>query len=37
MDLNTVAFEGKSWKLFGINTSYHFTMLLVSAIILHVM
>jgi len=37
MDLNTVAFEGRSWKLFGINTSYHFTMLLVSAIILHIM
>lgn len=35
VDLNTVAFEGKSWKLFAINTSYHFTMVLVSAIILH--
>lgn len=35
VDLNTVAFEGKSWKLFFINTSYHFMMVLVSAIILH--
>lgn len=35
VDLNTVAFDGCSWKLFFINTSYHFTMLLVSAIILH--
>ena len=37
VDLNTVAFEGRSWKLFGINTSYHFMMVLVSAIILHVL
>lgn len=35
VDLNTVAFDGRSWKLFFINTSYHFTMLLVSSIILH--
>lgn len=35
VDLNSVAFDGRSWKLFFINTSYHFTMLLVSAIILH--
>lgn len=35
VDLNTVAWEGKSWKLFFINTSYHFTMVLVAAIILH--
>jgi Protein of unknown function (DUF1761) len=35
VDLNTVAFEGKSWKLFFINASYHFMMVLVSAIILH--
>lgn len=34
VDLNTVAFEGRSWKLFFINTSYHFMMLLVSALIL---
>ena len=37
VDLNTVAWEGKSWKLFGINTSYHFMMVLISAIILHTM
>lgn len=35
VDLNTVAFEGRSWKLFFINTSYHFMMVFVSAIILH--
>ncbi len=35
VDLNTVAFEARSWKLFFINTSYHFMMVLVSAIILH--
>jgi len=35
VDLNTVAFEGKSWKLFFINTSYHLMMRIVSAIILH--
>jgi hypothetical protein len=34
VDLNTVAWEGKSWKLFGINTAYHFVMLLVAALIL---
>lgn len=34
VDLNTVAWEGKSWKLFAINTSYHFVMLLVAALIL---
>lgn len=37
VDLNTVAFEGKSWRLFFINTSYHFMMVFVSAIILHVL
>ncbi len=36
-DLNTVAWEGKSWKLFFINTSYHFTIVLVAAIILFYM
>lgn len=35
VDINTVAWEGKSWKLFFINTSYHFAMVLVAAIILH--
>lgn len=34
VDLNTVAWEGKSWKLFAINTSYHFVILLVAALIL---
>jgi hypothetical protein len=34
VDLNTVAWENKSWKLFAINTSYHFMMLLVAAVIL---
>lgn len=37
VDLNSVAFEGKSWKLFAINSSYHFVMILVSAIILHIL
>lgn len=36
-DLNTVAWEGKSWKLFFINTSYHFAIVLVAAIILFYM
>ena len=34
VDLGVVAWEGKSWKLFGINTAYHFLMLLVAALIL---
>ncbi len=34
VDLGTVAWEKKSWKLFGINTSYHFMMLLVASLIL---
>jgi hypothetical protein len=33
VDLNTVAWEGKSWKLFAINTSFHFLMLLVAAVL----
>ncbi len=33
-DLSTVAWENKSWKLFGINTSYHFITLLVASAIL---
>ena len=37
VDLSTVAWEKKSWKLFGINTSYHFLMLLVASVILHLM
>ena len=34
VDLGVVTWERKSWKLFGINTSYHFLMLLVAALIL---
>jgi Protein of unknown function (DUF1761) len=34
MDLGIVAWERKSWKLFGINTSYHFLMLLIASVIL---
>jgi len=34
IDLGTVAWEKKSWKLFGINTGYHFAMLLIAATIL---
>ena len=34
VDAGTVAWERKSWKLFGINTGYHFMMLLVAAVIL---
>jgi len=34
VDLNAVAWERKSWKLFGINTGYHFMMLLVASVIL---
>lgn len=37
IDLSTVAWENKSWKLFFINTGYHFFMVLVAAIILTVM
>jgi len=34
VDLGSVVWEKKSWKLFGINTGYHFAMLFVAAIIL---
>jgi hypothetical protein len=34
VDLNAVAWEKKSWKLFAINTGYHFIMLLVASTIL---
>lgn len=37
IDLNSVAWEKRSWKLFGINTGYHFMMLLVASVILTVM
>lgn len=34
VDIGVVTWERKSWKLFGINTGYHFMMLLVASIIL---
>lgn len=37
IDLGAVAWERKSWKLFGINTGYHLGMLFIAAIILRVM
>ena len=37
VDIGTVTWENKSWKLFGINTGYHFVMLLVASIILTLM
>jgi hypothetical protein len=37
VDLNRVAWEKASWKLFFINTGYHFMMVLVAATILTVM
>jgi hypothetical protein len=36
-DLSVVAWEGKSWKLFFINTGYHFGMVLIAATILMIM
>lgn len=33
-DLGRVAWEKQSWKLFGINTGYHFSSLLVAAVVL---
>ncbi len=33
-DLGSTAWENKSWKLFGINTGYHFVSLLLVAFIL---
>lgn len=33
-DINTVAWEGKSWKFFFINTSYHLLSLILVAMIL---
>lgn len=36
VDIGVVAWEGKSWKLFFINTSYHFLMLFVAANLLAV-
>ena len=37
VDLSRVAWEKSSWKLFGINTGYHFMTLLVAATILTLM
>ena len=37
VDLNAVAWERKSWKLFAINTGYHFVLLLVAGLILMLM
>ena len=37
LDLNTVAWEMKSWKLFFINTSYHLLSLIIVALILMMM
>ncbi|MFQ6607653.1 MAG: DUF1761 domain-containing protein [Fidelibacterota bacterium] len=34
VDLGSVAWEKRSWKLFGINTSYHFISLLIVAMII---
>lgn len=38
VDLNTVAWEGRSWKLFFINTGYHLlSLLLVATILIYMM
>lgn len=37
VDLNGIAWESKSWKLFLINTGYHLVMLVVAAAILTLM
>ena len=37
VDLGVVAWENKTWKLFAINTGYHFMMVLVAAVILTMM
>lgn len=37
VDIGTVTWENKSWKLFAINTGYHLVMLLVAATILTLM
>jgi hypothetical protein len=37
VDIGAVTWEKKSWKLFFINTGYHFMMLLVAATILTLM
>jgi hypothetical protein len=35
VDLNAVAWENRSWKLFGINAGYHFFMLLIAAAVIY--
>lgn len=35
VDLNAVAWEKKSWKLFAINTGYHFTLLMVAGLVFY--
>jgi hypothetical protein len=37
IDLNGIAWENKSWKLFFINTGYHLAMLVVASVILTLM
>lgn len=37
VDLNAVAWERKSWKLFFINTGYHLLMLVIAATVLTLM
>lgn len=37
VDLNRVAWENSSWKLFGINTSYHLAITLAASTILTLM
>jgi hypothetical protein len=37
VDLSTVAWERKSWKLFAINTFYHLATLVVAAVVLYSM
>ena len=37
VDIGVVAWEKKSWKLFFINTGYHFMMLLVASLVLTLM
>jgi hypothetical protein len=37
VDLGSVAWERKSWKLFFINTSYHFLSLVIAGLILQYM
>ncbi|MFT6866197.1 MAG: hypothetical protein ACJA08_001026 [Cyclobacteriaceae bacterium] len=34
VDIGAVTWEGKSWKLFAINTGYHFLSLVIAAMIL---